>query len=516
MTMQTDEFGFPTGGGAAAPAAPAQGSGSQPYTEDIPGTSQYFIWYTDPVSGLLTKAGPYTKQQGSNTVVNLSTTSPASTGSLTIEDIQREVQAAGGKLTNYGGVWRAVFSDGSIVDYQPSAKDPKSGLQFYNPGVIVSQKGAAGTSPAAKAAAAIAQTKAIAAGLAGGQGGAAQTGVPQQPAAPAQAGVAGTPASNPMLGESLYGGRKGTDYLGTWAPAGGGSTLMQPVQFAAPTLASMDKATYNTAVNPTLSAMGITMPGSTSPEQRTAAEMQAYALIDQFGYNVASAMMKDAMGTGTLTGSEAGTPFEPETYAQGGSMTVSEPSFIQGILSGHKYGVLGASPERVSNITPLGNEQQQRRAGAQESWLAKMLGGAGGGMAPQPGVLPGEEPQSGKRFMPYGEGDFASGWMPQPRGEKRFAPWGEEDRWPGGGDWPIDRNDNGIDDREEEWTKPDGSKYKRKSRHEPIPRPTPPTPNVFAQGGSIAYNPQYDPLVLEMQARAINRRARKMLPKGMI
>ena len=80
----------------------------------------------------------------------------------------------------------------------------------------------------------------------------------------------------------------------------------------------------------------------------------------------------------------------------------------------------------------------------------------------------------------------------------------------------FDTNNNGIDDREEEWTNPDGSKYKRKSRHEPIPRPTPPTPNVFAQGGSIAYNPQHDPLVLEMQARAINRRARKMLPKGMI
>ena len=81
----------------------------------------------------------------------------------------------------------------------------------------------------------------------------------------------------------------------------------------------------------------------------------------------------------------------------------------------------------------------------------------------------------------------------------------------------FDTNNNGIDDREEEWTNPDGSKYRRKSRHEPIPRPTPPTPNVFAQGGSVTTaNPMHDPMVLEMMARGVRSRARKMLPKGMI
>jgi hypothetical protein len=67
---------------------------------------------------------------------------------------------------------------------------------------------------------------------------------------------------------------------------------------------------------------------------------------------------------------------QPPEFAQGGSMTVSEPSVIQGLLSGRPYGVMGASPEKVSNITPLGSEQDQRRAGGIESSIAQMLGGA--------------------------------------------------------------------------------------------------------------------------------------------
>ena len=81
----------------------------------------------------------------------------------------------------------------------------------------------------------------------------------------------------------------------------------------------------------------------------------------------------------------------------------------------------------------------------------------------------------------------------------------------------VDENENGIDDRTEKWTNPDGSRYERSWRHEPIPRPRPPTPNVFAQGGSVTTaNPMHDPMVLEIMARGVRSRARKMLPKGMI
>ena len=92
---------------------------------------------------------------------------------------------------------------------------------------------------------------------------------------------------------------------------------------------------------------------------------------------------------------------------------------------------------------------------------------------------------------------------------------------------PSDRNHNGIDDREEEWTNPDGSKYKRKHHREPVPTPPPPTPNVFAGGGQVnmqpmggmpaqLMNPMHNPQVLEMMARGIGRRARAMLTSGVI
>src|SRR3990167_4388530 len=82
---------------------------------------------------------------GNTTIVNASTTSPASTGSLPLEDIRTMVAEAGGTLKSYGGVWRATFPSGETVDFQPSSKDPKSGAQFFNPGPIQNAKAGAGT-----------------------------------------------------------------------------------------------------------------------------------------------------------------------------------------------------------------------------------------------------------------------------------------------------------------------------------------------------------------------------------
>ena len=488
-------------------------------------------------------------------------------------------------------------------------------------------------------------------GAAQGAAPTATSAAPTTAATPMDSGAAGTPYSNPMLGQDVMGGATGKSYFGTWMPAGGGSSLVSPN--------SINSSTS------TLAAMGFALPAD--PQAKVDSEAYASALMQQFGFDVAKAMLKQAQNTGGLTPTETASPYQPETYAEGGSMTIREPSVIQGILSGQKYGILGASPERVSNITPLGSEREQDMAGRYEAMIAAAMGGprtfahggsvnpddiplgyedllpqpgpsfwgtgyrdinldevlpgewlpagavqniaqqrdttasgggpynaagqpvsygsrsagqdwgignrpgaGGGGYMPapaQPGVLPGEGPSftppaspenglsgwlissglngpytyhpgyvypDGRRAMGYYTDRFGNRVQPRLPGSNGGAggsggstfapPQSSPPQVPtpnvfaegGSISTMFDTNNNGIDDREEEWTNPDGSKYKRKSRHEPIPRPTPPTPNVFAQGGSIAYNPQHDPLVLEMQARAINRRARKMLPKGMI
>ena len=567
----------------------------------------------------------------------------------------------------------------------------------------------AGLSLAEKAAAA---TMGIANRLStGGQNTAASGGgnaTPPTGAPPAQAGAAGTPWSNPLLGQDIMGGRKGTSYVGTYVPAGGGSTLMQP--------GSINSSTS------TLAAMGFALPKD--PQQLVAQELYASNLMQQFGYDVAAAMLKQQQGTGGLTTTEASSPFQPETYAeggaihsafsgelgvgsaagvnpyanpgnvaigsaagvnpfagsaatglvydyatgkwvpqqakpskpvvnqnansatgyydysgnwvpptmaQGGSMTIREPSVIQGILSGQKYGILGASPERVSNITPLGSEREQDMAGRYEAMIAAAMGGprtfAHGGsvnpddiplgyedLLPRPrrprgtgyrdinldevplgyldtvpaGALTVNNPgggggqynaagqpiSSGSRSagQDWGIGNRPSagggGYMPSPvpspaPGGPSFTPpvsggglggllgmasglsgysyvpgvtggqgqasipgyYADRDgnRAPymataqglglpgrGFGAFP-DANNNGIDDRTEKWTNPDGSRYEQRTHYRP------PTPNVFAQGGSVTtMNPMHDPMVLEIMARQVRSRARKMLPKGMI
>jgi hypothetical protein len=96
---------------------------------------------------------------------------------------------------------------------------------------------------------------------------------------------------------------------------------------------------------------------------------------------------------------------QPPEFSQGGSMTVSEPSVIQGLLSGKPYGVMGASPERVSNITPLGSEQDQRRAGGIEYAIAQQMGGqpmAQGGQIGNAGSRPNVYQQNPTSRNPYG------------------------------------------------------------------------------------------------------------------
>lgn len=60
--MATDEFGFPVdeeneGGAAVASPPPASGDGYR--VEDVPGTNQYYIYRTNPISGLEEQDGPY-------------------------------------------------------------------------------------------------------------------------------------------------------------------------------------------------------------------------------------------------------------------------------------------------------------------------------------------------------------------------------------------------------------------------------------------------------------------------
>lgn len=241
------------------------------------------------------------------------------------------------------------------------------------------------------------------------------------------------------------------------------------------------------------------------------------ALRDQNGIQQADTAATKGYQAANYT-ALTGDPYEldmlPETYARGGSMNVREPSVIQGLLSGKPYGVMGAGAgERVSNITPLGNERQQRMAGQHEQAIAQALGGRnpfGPGRwegTPQPGIPPAEPPPQLVERFEYRHGQL------MPNGQVMI------DIRPRNGvpDW-IDQGVayNSMRPQENKQRTP----YVDDNANQPA-APLPPTPNVYAQGGQVntmqpPMSPMQNPMVLDLMARGIRSRARKVLPSGLI
>ncbi len=96
-------------------------------------------------------------------------------------------------------------------------------------------------------------------------------------------GPAGTPESNPMLGQDMA--TSDGDYVGTWAKAGGGSTLINPN--------SIDSA------NSSLSAMFLKPPSD--PQDLVAAERYAYDLISKYGVPGARSVIRKEAEGGNVT-----------------------------------------------------------------------------------------------------------------------------------------------------------------------------------------------------------------------
>ena len=121
-----DDLGFPLphgneGGGTTPEASPA---GTK---VPIPGTNRYWIDTVDPVTGLPERKGPYTEPAAGGPAPAPGTGRPA----LTRDEVLAAVKADGGYIVNRGGVLLAVFSDGSIVKYDPAGS--RGGITLYDP-----------------------------------------------------------------------------------------------------------------------------------------------------------------------------------------------------------------------------------------------------------------------------------------------------------------------------------------------------------------------------------------------
>jgi hypothetical protein len=357
----------------------------------------------------LVMASKMAQQRGIETISKPQDVTPQGGASYTGSDGRRyqEVKDANNKV-----VGSIDLSTGKQVSYVPpmdeKKKDPASPVDLLLQSSQALQNGGQPAAPPVDGAAPAAP---------------AAMPSPTAPAMPPR-GAPGTPQSNPMLGQAIMGGPKQNEFGGAWMPAGGGSTLMTP-------------GSINTS-NSTLAAMGFKLP--TNPQDLVAMEARAAALMQQHGFEVGKALLQQSAKTGGLTAGESRTPWLPiadqypswatppnmrmgdqgsayegmpvdemnnpmRQMSQGGSMTVSEPSVIQGLLSGKPYGVMGASPERVSNITPLGSEQDQRRAGGIESAIAQQMGGqpmAQGGQIGNAGSRPNVYQQNPTSRNPYG------------------------------------------------------------------------------------------------------------------
>lgn len=194
-------------------------------------------------------------------------------------------------------------------------------------------------------------------------------------------GEPGTPESNPMLGQDLahIDNQGRTSYVGTWAPAGGGSTLLQPQGLAAPTLATMTGAEISNAVAPTMSAMGIKTAYTFDPQKRVAAEGYAYDLVSQYGVAGALAIIKADAGAGNLLAQDilnlmtpsVSVPGDPMYQAHGGTNIVGAPMLgnpangfkssgpvaMVDMQTGQVKAITGeAGPERI-DVTPIAMEE---------------------------------------------------------------------------------------------------------------------------------------------------------------
>ena len=143
-------------------------------------TPQKNITYSGNIAYEVAADGSRTRRPDLDTpstggTTNVSVALPASSSaSLTRSAVEADVQAAGGTVTNYGGVLVATFPDGSSVEFQPQSV---RGETFYNPGSLkppVKADSAKSQSPAQK----------LWSGLPGYQGaaGAASTGSGTAPA----------------------------------------------------------------------------------------------------------------------------------------------------------------------------------------------------------------------------------------------------------------------------------------------------------------------------------------------
>lgn len=222
----------------------------------------------------------------------------------------------------------------------------------------------------------------------------------------------------------------------------------------------------------------------------------------------------------------------PQTYAQGGGFTVKEPSVIQGLQSGRNYGVMGASPERVT-ITPTGTEAQQNQAGRRESVIAQMLGG-GRPQAPQipQGGMPNPTPISRPAPPAAWGGELVGGTTlmgTTPDNRPRMIASLRDGKWDWNGrNMPSlsevlanlpwrDENQNGVDDRDEGMGGGNG-----------MPQTPGIIPNIYAQGGQMNFQPQMpqpmapqrpgmtSPDVLNALAMGVNKRRKILMPEGLL
>lgn len=196
----------------------------------------------------------------------------------------------------------------------------------------------------------------------------------------------------------------------------------------------------------------------------------------------------------------------PEPYADGGSFMVREPSVIRGLQSGRNYGVMGASPERVT-ITPTGTQGQQQQANKYEQLIANRLGPVGSTRAspvtdtslaqaqrqleinnprvqyqtpPNPYASQGWQIVDG--LLQRGDGSFAG--TPIWNDDGTFRQWAiRRPRWH---HRDVMRQMAAIramyGDEEEE----PGDEYWPDIQ----PAPTSPTPNIYARGGEMIFRPE--------------------------
>lgn len=218
----------------------------------------------------------------------------------------------------------------------------------------------------------------------------------------------------------------------------------------------------------------------------------------------------------------------PSAYASGGTATVAEPSVIRGLQSGRNYGVLGAAPERVSglgtnrlSIRPLGNQQQQQAANRYEQLIASRLGPntpSALQMAQRQREL--AEPRVTYQPAPLAWADqgaqIIDGLLQMPNGSFGTPIWNDDGSFK---TWAMRRqNDvdirpmNGIPDwMDRQRAQRGGRPGRGQMGNETYTSQSGPTPNIYAMGGDVVFQPSMPASSRPSYLRALSAGIRRQM-----